>query len=361
MPNYPHGRFYPGWGGAVRREVRDNIRIVRCWLYPTQRMGLRRIASYASFAMTSALAGAGWLPRLHYLITESPPLSLGPVGYLLSRLKGARWIFNVSDLWPDSAIELGALGDGLLLKVSRRLEMFCYRRAWLVTGQSQGIVSAVAERCPPARTYHLPNGADAAMFATAWADAALRRRFGCEKGWLVVYAGLHGIAQGLEQVLEAAALLRHIEGLCFVLVGDGPRKVALARKAAELGLVNVRFEPQVPAAEIPRLLASADIVLVTLTKALRGAVPSKLYEGMAAGRPLVLVAEGEAASIVKETGAGLVVRPGDVEGLAGAISRLLSDPAARAEMGARGRRAAFERFDRRLATDRFIAYLEERL
>jgi len=365
MPNYPTGRVFEGYRGFSRRENRDGASVIRSWIYPTTKVGLGpRLASYFSFVFSSLLAGAARLPRLDYLLTESPPLFLGISGYLLAKRTGARWIFNVSDLWPESAVALGAVSQGWGLKTALALEAFCYRKAWLVTGQSREILDDIRGRFPEARAYHLSNGVDTSLFRPECRSASARARLangGGENDCIAMYAGLHGIAQGLDQILEAAARLTDLPSLEFALVGDGPLKSALMAKSRELGLSNVRFLDALPREEMPGLVASADLALVPLKMSLPGAVPSKIYEAMGAGVPIVLVATGEAAAIVDRSQAGVHVAPGDVPGLATAIRSLAADPARRARLGAAGRSAAVRDFERVGIADRFIDHLESAL
>jgi glycosyltransferase involved in cell wall biosynthesis len=293
---------------------------------------------------------------------ESPPLFLGITGFLLSRLKRARMIFNVSDLWPESAVRLGVLRrEGMAFRASERLEAFCYHRAWLVSGQSKSILSDIVHRFPGLRTHHLSNGVDTGMFSAQRRTARARGRLSKDDQCVALYAGLHGLAQGLDQILGAAELLKADSPCRFVLLGDGPEKKTLMKQAAEKELSNIEFQDPLRAAELPEVVASADLVLVTLKMHIPGAVPSKLYEAMASGRPVVLVAEGEAAEIVERFNAGIVVPPGDIQGLARAIRTLCASPELRTELGANGRRAAEEEFDREHIVARFISHLEAAL
>jgi glycosyltransferase involved in cell wall biosynthesis len=295
------------------------------------------------------------LPRLDYLITESPPLLLGPTGIALARLKRARWILNVSDLWPDSVATLGVTRSGLVLNAARALERFCYRHAWMVTGQTPGIVRAVIKRAPSTRTRHFSNGVDLALFGESFDDA--RRS---DATCTFVYAGLHGLAQGLDRVVEAAALLDPRDHVRFDFVGDGPTKDALVDQAVRLGVRHMRFFDPVPHDRIPKLLAGADVVIVPLKLPIEGAVPSKLYEAMAAGAAVLLVAEGEPASLLAEAGAGITVQPGDAAEIADAMKRLIADPQARVCMGQRGR-TFVQRFDRGRINDELVSVLEAEL
>ncbi len=363
MPNYPRGRIFAGYGGFVRRETREGVSVIRCWLYPTTDVGLvPRLASYFSFVFSSILVGTFALPKLDYLLTESPPLFLGISGYLLARRTGARLIFNVSDLWPESAVVLGAVSEGWGLEVARRLEAFCYRKAWLVTGQSREILESIRRRFPEVAVYHLSNGVDTDLFRPERRSSAARARFfdgrGSEASCVALYAGLHGMAQGLEQILEAAARLKDVAALEFALVGDGPLKKELRERSGALGLENVRFLDARPREEMPELVASADLALVPLKMSIPGAVPSKIYEAMGAGVPIVLVAAGEAADIVGRSEAGVAVPPGDVAALEAAIRALAGNPERRAKLGRSGRDAAVRDFDRIGIADRFAAHLE---
>ncbi len=362
LPNYPTGKIYTGYGGAVRREERDGIGIVRTWIYPTQSAGLvRRLANYFSFVFSSLILGGLRLGRCDYLFTESPPLFLGITGYLLSRWKRARWIFNVSDLWPESAVRIGMVRPGLALRMSEWLESFCYNHAWLVTGQSQSILASIQARFPHVRTYLFSNGVDALRFRPDSVDAEALARLRENGNCVALYAGLHGLAQGLNQLVDAAEMIQPSPKLQIFLLGDGPTKSQLVQDVEARRLSNIHFLDPIPALQMPGWLATADIALVTLKTYIPGAVPSKLYEAMAAGKPVVLVASGEPAEIVNQHRAGIVVEPGDITGLADALQRLAANPALRRELGANGRRAAEQYYDRNVIVDQFAQFLEEQL
>jgi glycosyltransferase involved in cell wall biosynthesis len=177
---------------------------------------------------------------------------------------------------------------------------------------------------------------------------------------VAVYAGLHGIAQGLDQIIEAARILHDLEGkLKIVLIGDGPEKESLMRQAREVKLIN--FLPPRPKEDIPELLASADIALVPLRTYIPGAVPSKIYEAMASALPVVLIAEGESVKILNESESGIAIPPGAVNDLAQALKRLTLDEGLRKRFGANGRQAAIKRFDRKKIIDDFLYVLEDKL
>jgi glycosyltransferase involved in cell wall biosynthesis len=173
-----------------------------------------------------------------------------------------------------------------------------------------------------------------------------------------VYAGLHGLFQGLDQVLRAAERLRK-DRVRFILFGDGPDKDTLVKKVQGLGLDNIDFYPPVPHKQMPPILASMDVAVVPLKSRIRGAVPSKIYEAMASGIPILLVADGEAMEIVREARAGVTVNPGDIDGLVSAVRRLASQSGWRREIGEAGRLAALKRYDRLTIAKKFEAVLRK--
>jgi glycosyltransferase involved in cell wall biosynthesis len=363
MPNYPAGKIYHGYGGLLQREFRQGVDVIRTFVYPTQKTEfMPRLTSYFSFVASSVTTGSILLPPMDYLLVESPPLFLGLAAVWLRRLKHARLIFNVADLWPESVVRLGVLRPGsLACRLSAWLETLCYRQAWLVTGQSRSILADITKRFPDHPTFHLSNGVDTQLFRPDRRNEAARHILQSGGDCVALYAGLHGIAQGLEQVLHAAKALSGEPGLQFVLVGDGPEKQMLVERARRLELPNVRFLASRPAREIPALLASADLALVITRLYIPGMVPAKLYEAMASGRPVILVARGEAAEIVREYQAGIVVEPGDIIGLTQAVQLLRARPDLRRVFGDNGRRAVEQHFDRTRIVTPFIEHLESNL
>lgn len=355
LPNYPMGRLYDGYKGLRIREQIDHIPVIRTWIYPTQKADLLpRLLSYFSFVFSSLFLGSWGTGRIDYLMTESPPLFLGISGYLISRLKRAKWIFNVSDLWPESVVRLGMLKPGLALNLARKLEAFCYQKAWLVTGQSRDILRDINERFPGLRTYHLSNGVDVDLFSPEKFDKQVRMELSPDGKLVVFYGGLHGVAQGLDQVLEVASSLEDVR---FVLVGDGPEKQNLINLARSRGLRNVVFMDVVAKEKMPAYVASSDICMVPLCGTIPGAVPSKIYEAMASARPVLLIAEGEAREIIENNGVGLVVSPGDVEGIKQALTSLLQNELLRREMGNKGRQLAVMDYSRQAISNDFYDQL----
>jgi colanic acid biosynthesis glycosyl transferase WcaI len=369
MPNYPRGEIYPRYGGFMRRETIDGIPVIRSFIYPTQRAGLFfRLLSYFSFVISAMILGTFVLKRADYLMVESPPLFLGIAAIWLKWVKRARLIFNVSDLWPDSAVWMGLIRKASLsYRMSAWLERRCYRTAWLVTGQSPDIVEDIQKRFPDVRTHLLSNGVDTGQFGAAYRSTTARDTLTGDGGavrrdqtFVLMYAGLHGLAQGLHQVVETADKLRGVPQLQFVLVGDGPDKARVRQLAEAKQLQNICFLDGRPFPEIPPLLASADVIMVILFGEITGAIPSKIYEAMASERPVIFVGMGGGTEIIRRFDAGIVVDPEDISGFADAVHALMQQPELREQMGQRGRQAVETYYNRQAIALQFMDVLTQR-
>ena len=351
MPNHPTGVIPPGYRGAIRRrERRDGYRVLRTWLYATPNEGVaRKTLGHLSFMVSSVLLG-GWASGPADVVVVSSPtfFSIG-AGSLLARLKRARLVVEVRDLWPAIFTELGVLTNRPLIRLLERLELAAYAAADTVIVVSDGFrANLLARGVPAAKVHTIRNGVRPGDFDPgAPADPGRRARLGAGPGdTLVLYAGTHGIAQGLTSVADAAARLT-ADAIRFAFVGEGADKQRLRQRVSKLGLQNVTLLPGVPHEQVPALLAAADICLVPLRDVplFSSFIPSKMFEYLAAGKPVVGSVTGEAAQILREAGAW-VVPPADSEALADAIKALAADPRRRQAMGQKGRRYVERHFDR---------------
>lgn len=354
FPNYPNGVVPESYRGRLRMdEEMQGVRVVRTWIYATPNKGfLKRILNHLSFMVSSAWTGL-WLPRHDLILVESPPLFDGLAGAFLAAVKRSRMLFNVADLWPQSAIELGMLRHPLLIRLAEAIERFIYMRSERVLAVTRGIERAL-EETGTHHVFFLPNGVDTGMFEPGTSGAAMRERLGLADRFVVLYAGTHGLQQRLETVIEAARLME-AQGLpvTFLLAGDGAEKEQLVKAGS--GLSTVRFLDSLPKPEVPELVAACDAYVVVLRDLpiFRGARPSKLFEPMSAGKPVVLSVAGEAEILINEAEAGLTVAPEDPAALAGAVERLMRDPALCRRLGENGRRYVVEHLDRERIVDRF--------
>lgn len=341
LPWYRNHRVEPDFAGhLVRYEDAPWGRITRINPLPTSDKGniVGRALSFASFSTIAAILGARG-PRVDAVWAVSPPLTLGLTGLTIARARKAPLVFNVQDVFPDIAIELGALKNKSLIAAAHRLERFCYRHADAVTVLSDDLRTNVASKLGSEDKVHIiPNFVDTETIRPLDKENAYRREFGLEGKTVVMYAGNIGLSQSLEMVIEAAGALSYESDVVFVINGQGARRNDLESRAR--GLTNVLFVDMQPAHRLPEVLAAADVHLVPLRRGLaRSSVPSKTYSILAAGRPLIASVDhgSEVARIVERAGAGISVPPDDAEALTKAIRSLLDSPETAAAMGRSGR------------------------
>ena len=263
---------------------------------------------------------------------SSPTLFSVVAAWLLSRRLGAPFVFEVRDLWPAIFAELGVLRNRFILRSLECLEMFLYRRSAAVVTVTRGFAENIERRgIEKAKIHFIPNGVDLEAFEPGPPDAELLARLKLTGRFVVLYCGAHGISHALARVLDAAERLREDSTVRFLFVGEGAEKGRLVEDARQRGLENVSFLPAVPRQQVPALYRSADVCLVPLKRVplFRTFIPSKMFEILACGRPIIASVEGEAAQILEESGAALVIPPEDSGLLAESISRLRADTARR--------------------------------
>lgn len=365
MPHYPDGVLPPHyrWRLLMREEM-AGVPVVRTWVYPARNAGFAgRLLDHASFTLSS-LGGVPVLGRCDVVVTECPPLFTGLAGLAIGRLKGARHVFHVADLWPESPVALGALRSRALVAGATALSRFIYERSDLVTVSARGQKDALVGRGVPAdKIEHLSNAVDVTRFRPGTGNPAFRSAHGLEGKFVVLYHGTHGAAHGLDSVLDAARALagrREGDGIAFVLVGDGMEKRRLAERRAREGIANVVMLDAVLPAEIPALINECDLGLVHLKRlpVFEAVLPSKMFEFMACGRPLVMAVGGEAGEIVRRTECGVCVPPESPADLAAAVLDLRDRPEACRRMGENGRRSVEQEFSRERLARRWEAALE---
>jgi len=373
FPNHPHGRIPAAYRGRLySRETLDGYDVLRTWVKadPVKTAG-SRMSFYLSYMLMATLAGLRRLGRVDLVVASSPPLPVAAAGWALSRLRRAPFVLDLRDLWPEAAVALGELTSRRVIRAAEGVERFLYRRAHLLSTVTEGYRRDIARRgADPQRIVLAPNGTLPDLFSPDRIDPSLRQRLGLEGRFVVTFAGLMGISQGLEFLLELAASYRDDPGIAFLLMGDGPRRAALADRVAAERLDNVVLHPQVPMEDAAPYLNASDLLLVTLRDvpgAFYGMVPIKLYDYLAC-RPPVLVAvpgrdgaPGQAEALLRESGGGVVARPEDIDSFRQAIESVRSDPAAAARMGEAGRRFAVPRFARPRIMDELVATVEASL
>jgi glycosyltransferase involved in cell wall biosynthesis len=348
LPNYPTGRVFEGYNvGKPVREALGRLSVVRVPLRPAQSGFVNRLICYYSFVWSVIRWGKRLCNKPDVLFVESPPLFIGQAAVSMSKHWDVPIVFNVSDLWPESAKSMGIVKNRLLLALAEALELSYYRRAALVTGTSDEIVESVRRRCASTAAEVITNGVDIDRFGPQYADNEARSLLGAHDRVTFIYAGVMGLAQGLNLILDVAAAVRDLNHVQFVLVGDGAERESLKRRIEVENLPNVRLLRAQPKERIPALLAASDAVFLMLKFGIPGAVPSKIYEAMASSLPILFAGEGEGPRRILEARAGLVVPYGDVRGVGEAVRRLASDPALRHKLGSAGRCAAEKLYSRK--------------
>jgi glycosyltransferase involved in cell wall biosynthesis len=343
-----------------RQSDGPNITILRAYTYPAlHRSFVHRIFSFLSFMVSSFLLGLG-VRSVDLVWGTSPPIFQGITAWLLSRLKRIPFLFEVRDLWPAFAVAVGVLRQPLLIRLSEWLERFLYKRAKVVVVNSPGYIDHVRQRGAK-RVELVPNGAESAMFNPQDDGLAFRQQHDLEGKFIALYAGAHGLSNDLGVVLQAAQQLLDQPKILIVLLGDGQEKPRLVEKAQELGLTNLRFLPPVSKTEMPAALAAADACIAILKpiELYKTTYPNKVFDYLAAGRPVVLAIDGVIRQVIDEAGAGIPVPPGDAAAMAAALLSLAQHPATSQQMGQRARQYVETHFDRAILADRLADLMVE--
>ena len=369
MPNYPSMEIHQGYKGRwyLEEEI-DGVDVKRAAIFVTKDKGIvKRLLNYFSFVFTSLIVGLFKVNKKYdAILVESPPLFLGISAYLLSRIKRTKLIFNVSDLWPESAEKLDLVRNKTALNLAYKLEAFLYKQSTLVTGQTQGIVKDIKERFPNTSVFWLPNGVDIQLFDSSKYEFGIwRKKVGYQANDVVLlYAGILGHAQGLEVILKAAELVKEEKHIHFAFLGSGPEKDNLLALKEEFGLENVRFHDLVPKSEIPQIVRDVDFALVPLKKLplFLGAIPSKIFENLAMKTPIILGVDGEARELFIEEGdAGFYFEPENDKELAKIVKQIASNSTLAAEKAENARKYVSYKFDRQKIADRFLKELKLKL
>ena len=341
FPNHPHGVIPEIYRGLLYQDDCSNpYRVLRVWVMASaEKTQLTRIQFYLSY-MGFATAVSPLAGRADIVLATSPPLFTAVAGAAIARLNRAPFVLDVRDLWPAAAVSLGQISNRFALRFSERLEHWLYREAAAVTTVTRPFCDHIDHfRSEGPASVLVPNGTLARFFVDG--GNAGRQTLGVpDDRFLVTFAGMHGIAQGLPSVLDSAERLNGETRIAFV--GDGPLKEQLITDARSRGLDNVSFHPQVSLERVPEILSASDALLVPLSghPTFRQFVPSKMIDCMATGKPVILTAAGESVRLLEGAGAGIAVAPEDPVALADAIDWLRKHPEEGRRMGERGRQFA---------------------
>jgi glycosyltransferase involved in cell wall biosynthesis len=360
-PNFPKGKVFDGYRNKLwQRETIEGIEVIRVWSYITANEGfLRRILDYQSY-MVSAILASLFVRKVDVIVGTSPQFFTACAAYVASRLKFRPYVFELRDLWPETIKAVGAMKSSFAIDMLEKLELFLYRKAAKVISVTKSFKTNLIRRgIDGAKIEVVTNGVDISQFKPRPKDAALTATLGLEGKFVAGYIGTHGLCQGLETLVEAADRLRGT-GVVFLFLGDGARKQHLREMAAAKKLDNVVFIDSVPKAEVPRYWSILDVSVIHLQKAelFTTVIPSKLFESMGMGLPVLHGVEGESADIVREEGAGIPFEPENVDELCSALTRLRSNPTELESFRANCLKGA-QNYDRTNLALRMMRMLEE--
>jgi len=363
-PNFPVGKVFAGYQNRLWQvEEMAGIRVIRVWTYITANEGfVKRTLDYGSF-MVSAFLASLFVRGVDVVIGTSPQFFTACAACLIGGVKGSPFVFELRDIWPESIKAVGAMKDSVVIRLLERVEMFLYRRAACIVAVTESFKRILVGRgVDGGKIEVVTNGVDLAGFGPREKDPELMNRFGLEGKFVAGYVGTHGMAHALETILKAADRIRMREDgdtYRFIFLGNGARKQALMSLAAQMGLTNVVFIDTVPKAAVARYWSLLDVSIIHLRKTglFTTVIPSKLFECMGMGIPVLLGVAGESAEIVEKEGVGLTFEPENAEELCAKLETLRRDE----DLRRRFREnclAAARRYDRSVLAARILNILE---
>lgn len=364
VPNHPSGIIKPKYKNKPYFITQENgIEVIRIWVKASPKKNFsNRLIFYLSYMVNAILAGIILTRQKYDLIyATSPPLFVGGIAIVLSRLKKTPFVFEVRDLWPESAVALGELNNQRSINLATRLEETCYKKSKKIIVVTAGIREKLINRGnPEEKIIIIPNGTNVENFRyNPGARELLRYQLQIENKYVLGYAGIFGLAQGLETLVKAAEILKHLPDIHFLFIGDGPEKSNIQSLISRLRLANITIVPEQPYNIIPDYISSMDAVIVPLRKVelFKGALPSKMFDAWACERPILLCIEGEARLLLENAQGGIFVPPEDPVQLSNSILELKQDYESGLQMGRNGRYYIEQYYSRKILAHKLEAEL----
>ena len=348
-PNFPKGQVFAGYRNRLwQREIIDGIQVIRVWSFITANEGfLKRTLDYMSFMVTGFLASL-FVRKVAVVIGTSPQFFTVCAAYVTSLFKRVPWVFELRDLWPESIRAVGAMGDSKILDRLESLELFLYGKADRIVTVTESFKRNLIGRGVEAKKISVvTNGVDISKFSPRPKDDELVQQYGLQGKFVAGYIGTHGLAHALETLLDAAEIVQAMpqgDRFRFVLLGEGANKASLKQSAIERGLNNVLFIDSVSKQEIARYWSLLDTAIIHLkrTELFTTVIPSKLFECMAMGIPVLHGVQGESAEIVEREGVGLLFEPENAKALAQELLILAREPDVHRQIQTQGPLAAMK-------------------
>jgi len=325
-PNFPYGKTYEGYKNKLyQTEMIDGIKVIRVWTYMSENKGvIKRIADYMSYAIGAFFVGL--FVKTDLIVATSPQLFTTLGGCALAKVRGKPWVFELRDLWPEGIKDHGAIKKDYLLNFLTKMELCLYRKATHVVTVTNGLKENLVSRgIDGSKIDIVTNGANMELFTPRAKDKELLKILNLEKKFIVGYIGTHGMAHGLEFIIESIKDLEN-QHIHFLFVGTGAKKEVTVNLAKKINLTNVTFLDPVPKSEVNRYISIIDVALVPLTKTVIHAslIPSKIFESSAMKKPMLLGVEGEAKEIVEHYHAGVSFEPENKKEFLEALEKISS-------------------------------------
>lgn len=365
-PNHPKGVFFPGFekGGFINKKYKG-IPVTYSWVYTRPEKGfIGRMLFYFSFMVSAIFAAFKTKGKYDIVCASSPPLFVGISGWLIAKIKGAKFVFDVRDLWPDVAVKMGALNNEKAIKAAEKVEHFIYSKADLITVVTNSFKKSIIEKgFSPDKIEVVTNGTDPSVFNIKDTITELRKDLDLkEDDYIVAYIGNLGLAQGLDHIINAARAMeqRNIHDVTFLFVGDGPQKSDLMKLATELKVKNVKFIDRVPLHMAAKYMNASDVLLVPLADdpIYSQFIPSKFFDSMAASKPVLLSVDGESRWILDEAEAGMYYEAENAHQLTEKILCLKKHPEKAEAMAMNGSKFVKKNYTRDVQAGYMLDYFE---
>lgn len=364
-PNHPKGIFFEGYEkGIFIDDMYKEIPVTYTWVKTKPEKGfLGRILFYISFMFMAIIAAWRSKEKYDIVIASSPPLFVGISGWFAAKIKNAKFVFDVRDLWPDVAIAMGELNNKLAVRIAEYIELFIYNNADLITTVTKSFKNTLVQKgITEAKIGLVANGTDPELFKVDISQDELHRELELPSKFIVAYVGNHGLAQGLKHIIDAAEDLdrNSIDDIHFLMVGGGPKKQELIRMAERAELTNITFIDRVSLQKAARYMNAVNALLVPLAddSIYSQFIPSKLFDSMAASKPVLLSVAGESREILDRSQAGLFYKAEDSEELIENLLRLKQDRPMAKKMGENGRYWVDKNYSREVQARRMHNFIK---
>lgn len=365
IPNHPSGIIPQEYKRKLlERENLNGIDVIRVWVKTSPIKNFsNRLLFYLSYMVNAIIIGLFMLRgRYDLLYASSPPLFVGGTALVLSYLKHIPMVFEVRDLWPEAAVALGELSNKHSISLATKLEEMCYQKAIQIVVVTQGVYYKLLQRgIPHGKLFLIPNGANTELYVfNRSGREKIRKELGLSGKFVPIYAGIHGLAQNLETILQTARLLIDNPKIHFLLIGDGPKKSELISLASTYNLPNLTFLSEKPRELIPMYLSAADIAIIPLRKAevFKTVVPSKIFDAWACKLPVILTIDGEARELVESINGGVYIQAEEPTKMAEKLLKLSNSQEDLDVMGNNGHDYTVQNHSRVTLAEKLIKYLE---